>query len=322
MREAKVRIATRVVLVALACLLVVAPLQIAPYRTAQLSLVMVYAIVGYGLNVLTGWAGKVSLGHTFFFALGAYCAALLEFRAHWPEPSAAAAAIAICAVTGYALGRPILRFTGLQLALATIALAVLTPVLIRRLHSFTGGEEGMPVQPTSFLSWTGLAPDQQIYYLCLTGVTISLLVYLWSRRGLVGAALRATAEHDTVARSLGINTTSLKSQAFAMSAALTGGAGFCFGKAVGYLGGESFGLLVAISFLTLVVVGGFRSALGPWLGAVFLVYVPDLAADVNQSAPAVLYGAILLVAVAALPAGVAGIGAQLSRHISKEHPAT
>lgn len=314
----KTLLRTGIPLAVLAACMLIAPFYLPPYQTTQLSLIMVYVMVGYGLNILTGWTGKISLGHTFFFAIGAYVATILQVLLQWNEFLAALVAVLLSFVIGWLIGRSILRFKGLQLALATLALAVLTPMLIRRFSSVTGGEDGRPVPSTSFLQGANLAPDQQVFFLTAVCVVITMLIYAWSTRRKVGAAFLAISEQEVVAGTLGINAPALKAQAFAVSAGLAGLAGYCFAKVVGYLGAESFSFLVAISFLALIVVGGSRSLWGPWFGAIFIVLAPEVTADLNQAAPAALYGAVLLAVVFLLPQGIAGVGPQIARLIKQK----
>ncbi|GAA1917446.1 hypothetical protein GCM10009775_07330 [Microbacterium aoyamense] len=300
------RVSIYVAVAVFAVVMVVLPLYLPQYQVLLISLVMIYATIGYGLNLLTGFAGRVSLGHTFFFAVGAYASTIFEADLGWSEPLAGAAAIALSALLGWLMGRPILRFRGLQLALATLALAVLTPLLIRRFSDLTGGEDGRPTPPLTFLDGTGLATDQRGYYLALIVIAIAIVIYLWSCRPLVRMALLVTAEQPVVAQTLGVNTTSLSTQVFTVSAGMAGAAGFVFVKVLGYVGAESFGFMVAVSFLAMIVIGGSRSVVGPWLGAAFIVIVPSVASDVSTAAPSALYGLFLLLAVFLLPVGIGG----------------
>src|SRR4051794_25921298 len=126
-----------VVLVAL-----LVPLNSPPYVNFDLSMVMIYAVVGMGLNLLTGFNGQISLGHSAFFATGAYVAAVL-IQAEWHYLAVLPVAVVVTFVLGYLFGLPALRLQGLQLALVTLALAIVTPAAIKRLDHITKGQEGI-----------------------------------------------------------------------------------------------------------------------------------------------------------------------------------
>ena len=137
-------------LVLLAIVLVVAcalPFLVSNYRTFQLTLVLVYAIALLGLNILTGYSGQISLGHGAFYALGAYCAAVLMDKAGLPYWATVPAAGAVCLVAGFLFGLPALRLEGLYLALATFALGVSMPQLLKyhHLEKWTGGVQGIVI---------------------------------------------------------------------------------------------------------------------------------------------------------------------------------
>src|SRR5690349_13550370 len=159
------------VILALACVL---PFFIANYRTFQLTLALAYAIALLGLNMLTGYNGQISLGHGAFFAIGAYTAAILMDKADWPYWATIPVAGAVCLLAGFLFGLPALRLEGLYLALATFALGVSLPQLLKYhpIEPWTGGVQGIVIikpDAPAFLSSTGLKlnQDQWLYFFTL-----------------------------------------------------------------------------------------------------------------------------------------------------------
>src|SRR5882672_10294762 len=157
-----------ILLLVVACAL---PFIVSNYRMFQLTLVLVYAIALLGLNILTGYNGQISLGHGAFYALGAYCAAILMDRFGVPYWATIPAAGAVCLVAGFLFGLPALRLEGLYLALATFALGVAMPQLLKyhALEKWTGGVQGIVIakpEPPAFLVNAGLPlnPERWLYF--------------------------------------------------------------------------------------------------------------------------------------------------------------
>ncbi|MGN2637743.1 branched-chain amino acid ABC transporter permease [Nocardia takedensis] len=313
---------TTVVLVVLVA--AVAPLISAPYVNFDRSMVLVYIVVGLGLNLLTGNTGQISLGHGFFFALGAYLSAVLVQNHGVAYPLLFPLAFAVCYAVGYLFGLPALRLHGLQLALATLGLALVTPAVIKRFEHVTDGQAGINVFAAEPPAATGLERDQWVYYLCLA---VALLAYLVVRRlaaGRIGRSLIAIRDYEAVATTLGVPATRTKTTVFALSAALAGVGGVLYSLVVQYVGPEAFGLPLAIAFITMIVVGGLATTPGVVFGAFFVVYVPQWTAEINQSAAGIIYGAALILFIFVLPYGVLslvrlGLGPLVARIPGRRH---
>src|SRR3954471_20602230 len=177
-------------------LLVVAaalPFMVSNYHTFQLTLVLVYAIALLGLNILTGYNGQISLGHGAFYALGAYCAAMLMDRAGAPYWVTVPVAGAVCLLAGFLFGLPALRLEGLYLALATFALGVAMPQLLKfhAVEKWTGGVQGITLNKPDAPFGLPLEQDQWLYFFTLA-VTAVLFILGWNLlRGSIGRALVA-----------------------------------------------------------------------------------------------------------------------------------
>jgi branched-chain amino acid transport system permease protein len=298
------------VLVAIACVL---PFVVSNYRTFQLTLVLVYAIALLGLNILTGYNGQISLGHGAFYAIGAYTAAVLMDRLGAPYWATLPAAGAVCLVAGFLFGLPALRLEGLYLALATFALGVSMPQLLKyhHLEKWTGGVQGIVIakpEPPAFLREAGLQmnSDQWLYFFALA-VAATMFVLGWNLlRGRVGRALIAIRDQHIAAEAMGINNALYKSLAFGVSAMYTGIAGALGAIAVQYVAPDSFTIFLSLIFLVGIVVGGLASISGALYGALFIQFVPNLADEISKAAPWAIFGLFLIGFVYLMPAGVAG----------------
>lgn len=297
------RVATFVAVAGIAAL---TPLYAQPYVNFDLSMVMIYAIVGMGLNLLTGFNGQISLGHSAFFATGAYVAAV-GIQEGWHYLSVLPVAVVVTFVAGYLFGLPALRLQGLQLALVTLALAIVTPAAIKRLDDFTQGQEGINVYTAQPPEWSGLERDQWVYLLCLVGVLLAWLLTQRIASGRIGRSLVAVRDNETVARTLGVRSSRTKTTVFAISAAFTGVGGVLYVYVVQFVGPDSFGLVMAIAFISLILVGGLGTISGAVFGAFFITYVPEWTSGVNQAAASMVYGVSLIIFMFVMPFGVAGL---------------
>jgi branched-chain amino acid transport system permease protein len=253
--------------------LVAAPVLLPAYYLSQIVFVMIYAIVGVAMNVLSGQAGQVSIGHAAFLAIGAYCAAVAS-KYGVPLPVYLLMAGALAGLIGYLAGLPALRLHGIYLAIATLAFAFIVEEIIARWESVTNGNDGlMLARPRLFGQPLG---DAGFYYLCL-GVTALVLLAAYNLiRSPTGRAFLAIRDSETAARSMGIDTAHFKTAAFAMSAAITGIAGVLYAHKLSFLSPEMFGLQVSIDFVMIIIIGGMLSLRGAVFGAIFMIMVDPL----------------------------------------------
>ena len=303
-------------------LLLLAPFLVKNYRVFQFNLVLIYAVAILGLNILTGYNGQFSLGHSAFYALGAYCAAIMMDRYGLPYWSTLLPAAVLCFVVGYLMGFPALRLQGHFLALATLALALATPQLLKykKIEGLTGGVQGIvltkPDPPFTFeLFGNPLSQDRWLYFVSLA-VTIVMFLIAWNLlRGRVGRALIAIRDHPVAAGAMGINLPVYKSITFGVSAAFTGVAGAMSAVVVAFVAPDSFSSFLSITFLVGVVVGGLASISGAIYGAIFIQFVPNIADEISKSAPWAIYGVFLIVFMYVMPGGVAGLVKKIVRRM-------
>ena len=307
-RGNKLRLAALALLLLVACAL---PFVVSNYRSFQFTLVLVYAIALLGLNILTGYNGQISLGHGAFYAVGAYVAAILMDKFGVPYWLTVPIAGAVCLAAGFLFGLPALRLEGLYLALATFALGVSMPQLLKYKHleHWTGGVQGIViVKPEAPFAPFGfkLSADQWLYLFTLA-VTVVMFVLAWNLlRGRVGLALVAIRDSSVAASAMGINTALYKSLAFGVSAMYTGVAGALGAIAVQFVAPDSFGIFLSITFLVGIVIGGLASIPGALFGALFIQFVPNLADQISKAAPWAIYGIFLIGFILLMPAGING----------------
>lgn len=316
----------------LAALLVAAlaaPLVASDYHVLQLTQIAVYAIAVLGLNLLTGFSGQISLGNGAFYALGAYTAGILMTHAgvpYWATPPLAGA---VCFLAGFLFGRSVTRLEGLYLALATFALATATPQILKldTLERWTGGAQGVDLssfKPRSPIP--GVGDGQWLYFFCLA-VAIVLFAAAWNVvRGRTGRALLALRDHPIAAGTMGVDVVAYKSRAFGVSAMYTGVAGALGALVAGFIGPDSFQILLSIQFLVGGVVGGIASIFGALFGAVFIELVPDLTKQISELSPSLhwladlqypAYGALLILTMLVIPGGLAGLVRSVELRIAR-----
>ncbi len=300
-------------LVALAVGLVILPFLFKNYRVFQFNLVLVYAVAILGLNILTGFNGQISLGHGAFYALGAYVAAILMDKMGVPYWATLPVAGVVCFAFGFLVGFPALRLAGHYLALATYALALAVPQLLKykKIEGWTGGVQGIvlskPAAPFEFrLFDQALSPDRWLYFFTLFVTLVMFLLAYNLLRGRVGRALIAVRDHPIAATAMGINLPMFKSLTFGVSAAFTGVAGAMGAVVVAFVSPDSFTVQLSIFLLVGVVVGGLASIPGAIFGGMFIQYVPNIADEISKSAPAAIYGVLLIGLMYLMPLGIMG----------------
>ena len=293
------------ILLAAACVL---PFVISNYRTFQFCLVIIYAIALLGLNILTGFNGQISLGHGAFYAMGAYVTAILMDQAGFPYWATLPFAGAVCLLFGFLFGLPALRLEGLYLALATFALGVSLPQLLKYKHleHWTGGVQGIVIPKPEAPFGLPLTPDQWLYFFCLA-VALVMFALAWNLlRGRIGRALVAIRDQHIAAEAMGVNSAIYKSLAFGVSAMYTGIAGALSAIAVQFVAPDSFDIFKSIVFLVGIVIGGLASISGAVYGALFIQFVPNIADEISKAAPWAVFGVFLIGFVYLMPFGIAG----------------
>ena len=287
-----------------------APLLVGAYLQSQLVFVFIYAIVGVGLLILTGFTGQVSLGHAAFLAIGAYTTAYLQrlgvpFLVYLPLSALIAGAV------GALVGFPALRLSGIYLVIATIAFGFIVEEIAARWESVTNGNEGMRIKALDLFGFTLGRDGYGFYVVCLALLVAVMLGALNLLRSPTGRAFLAIRDSETAARSMGVNLAVYKVMAFSISAAITGLAGCLYAHKLSFVSPEMFTLLLSLEFIIVIIIGGVGSLHGAVLGSIFVVMVDPFLTLLKDDLP----GAIgrLAAGLGASPGGAVGIEDMLSR---------
>jgi branched-chain amino acid transport system permease protein len=288
------------------------PFVLSEFRTVQLATVGAYFIAILGLDVLTGHSGQISLGHGAFMAVGAYTTAILManhgVQDLWTIPIAAVVAGAI----GLLAGIPALRLTGFYLALATFGIAVALPTVLKKFDHLTGGSTGItlfgkPTQTGHGVGVWGLTNNTWLYALTWT-IGGFLFLVVWALLGSrFGRSLRAVRDSELAAAASGVSRAQYKVLAFGVSAAYAGIAGALYAINIAYVSPDTFPIQLSLFLLVGAVVGFFGSIWGAVLGALLILFLPDLVGviphvDTKQAGPTTFfYGAVLVALMLVLP---------------------
>ena len=299
---------------ALLLLLLGAPWLVAEYWLAQLTFVLIYAVAGLGLMLLAGYTGLFSLGHAAFLGVGAYTQAVLT-NAGVPFPVALVGAAALSAAVGFVVGLPALRVKGIYLGMATLSFGFIVEEVLARWESVTGGNAGIHIKKPNLLGWT-LDSGESFYFLCLLVAVVATLGILNLLRSPTGRAFVAIRDSEISAQSMGIDLAHYKTLSFAISAALAGVAGALYAHKLQFISPDQFNILQSIDLLLMIVIGGLGSVHGAFLGAIFLISMPQAIAMLKDYLPAtvgqapglqgLVYGVVLIAFVLFEPMGLYG----------------
>jgi branched-chain amino acid transport system permease protein len=284
--------------------LAIAPFVLSSYLVSQLVFVFIYATVGVGLMILTGFTGQASLGHAAFLAIGAYTAGYLQ-QYDVPFPVYFLVAGVLTGVVGAMVGFPALRLQGIYLVIATISFAFIIEEILARWESVTHGNEGMRVKALQVLGTTVSRDSPSFYFLCLAVLALTIVGTLNLLRSPTGRAFVAIRDSETAARSMGVNVSLYKVKSFAISAAITGFAGVLFAHKMSFISPEMFTLQLSIEFIIVILIGGAFSPHGAVLGAIFIVMIDPFLTYLKDDVPG------MIAAVAA----TFGAGAELAAKI-------
>ena len=279
---------------------IAAPVVASGFTLFQLSQAVCYGIGVLGLKLLAGFNGQFSLGHSIFFAVGAYTTAALTangFDFYQTLPVAAVGA----AILGFAIGWPALRIRGHHLAVVTLVFALAAPQLARWsvLQDVTGGSAGIgfsrPAVPID-----GLSQDEWWYAVSVVVALALVVVAILITRSRIGRAMQASRDNPVAARANGVNTAGVNTFSFALSASYAGLAGGLMMGPLAYVGPDSFGALLGISLFVAIVITGPKWIGGAFVGGLLIVFLPNwaenlsLGLDKTSALTNVVYGVALL----------------------------
>ncbi len=296
---------------ALVVLALVYPLLVAglPVWERLGALVLLGAIGASAWNIVGGYAGQVSVGHSVFFGFGAYSAVVVYTHLGWPPIAGAPLGMLLSVLLAAIIGVPTLRLAGHYFSMATIAVAELVRVLSST-SEFLGGAQGLggPAMPRTVfdLSFISATP---FYYIFLAVLAFLLGLTWWIERGRMGFYLRAIKDSERAARSLGVSSGRYKLYAYMLSGAFTSLAGSLYLCMFGFVDPESgFGILISVKMVVMAALGGAGVLFGPLVGALILVPLEELSNSWLGGRGAgltfVVYGAIIVIIARFLPSGL------------------
>lgn len=260
---------------ALIASMLVLPWLISEYMVGEVVNVLIWALAGLGLMVLTGQAGQASLGHTAFLAVGCYANTILQMKG---VPFLVSFPISgvLAGIVGVVIAIPALRLHGIYLAIFTLALAVLVEDIIVLAEPLTGGISGLtpPTIEIFGVKFDRYAAPIKFYYLVLAVVIVATLAYRNMLRSPLGRSFAAVRDSEISAQAMGVDLARTKAAAFGVSCAITGVAGALMGHFAGTFNHETFNIAIAIQLLLMIVIGGLGSIHGAFLGAAVIGFLP------------------------------------------------
>jgi branched-chain amino acid transport system permease protein len=310
-------------------IIIALPFYLKNFHVFLVTQVLIYAIAIMGLNLLTGFNGQFSLGHSAFYAIGAFTSAILMFHFKVPFLLTIPASLLVSFTFGYLFGKPALKLEGVYLALATFALAIAMPQFLKfdLIEHWTGGVQGLvlqkPIAPkflSDFTQSMGLqrfTSDRWLYYITI----IALLATYFLTKNLInsrsGRALQAIRDNPIAAESMGINIARYKTLTFGVSAMITGLAGSLSAVVVAFVAPDSFTFVLSVAILVGLVVGGVGWLPGAIFGGIFVLFVPNIAESLHTLIPSIpentakslsgaVYGGLLILIIYLMPGGLGG----------------
>jgi branched-chain amino acid transport system permease protein len=294
--------------------LLAAPWLLTEYSLAQLNLVLIYAIAGLGLMLLAGFTGQFSLGHAAFLGVGAYTQAYLTGIGA-PFLLSLGVSGLLSALIGIVVGLPALRLKGIYLGMATLSFGFIIEEVFARWESITGGNAGKSVAGITIAGYD-IGSGEGFYFVCLVMTVTCTLGILNLLRSPTGRAFVAIRDSEISAQSMGIHLAYYKTLSFSISAALAGFAGALYAHNLRFISPDQFNLLQSIDLLLMIVIGGLGSVHGVFLGAIFLIILPQGISAVKGFLPefigqapglkSVIYGSVLIAFVLFEPMGLYG----------------
>jgi branched-chain amino acid transport system permease protein len=282
---------------------------------------LIFVILAVSLDIVLGLAGLLSLGHTAFYAVGAYVAALMAIHwgtSFWINIFVAAA---VAGVLAYLLGLVVLNVRGHRFVITTIAFAELGRLVAYNWTEVTGGQIGLPGIPQPTLNIPGL-PDfifntqSSFYYLAGAIALAAILLAKWISRSPLGWSMEALRENERLAEALGINTRVIAITAFVTGACLAGVAGTMYAHFITFVSPDLFYFGVMTTVLLMVVLGGKGTVIGPVVGAIIFTVIPE-GLRIASEYRLIVFGTLLIILVMGFPGGLAQLATLISRRMTR-----
>lgn len=273
------------------------------YYLQILTFIGINTLLALGLNMLMGYAGQVSLGHAAFYGIGAYTTAILSSTYGLNPWLSLACAVGGAVLVAFIVGLPTLRLSGYYLGMGTLGFGMIVTILFREWASVTGGSSGFVGIPILEVGTVSFMSGQYYFFLVWAVVLGAVLICRRILDSRMGRALRSIHDGEKASLAVGVNTHSLKLQVFMFSAALAAVAGFLYAHFVLFISPESFGFMVSVKIVTMVVIGGMASVWGALLGAALLTLLPEVLHGFAEY-EMIVFGLILMVVMIFMPQGL------------------
>ncbi|MBF0230862.1 MAG: branched-chain amino acid ABC transporter permease [Desulfamplus sp.] len=260
-------------------------------------------LLALGLNMLMGYAGQVSLGHAAFYGIGAYTTAILSTTFGLSPWIALVCAVGGAIFVAFIVGLPTLKLSGYYLGMGTLGFGMIVNITFREWSSVTGGSSGFVGIPMLELGSILFEAGRSYFFLVWGVVFVAMVLCRRILNSRMGRALRSIHDGENASMAVGVNTHILKLQIFMFSAALGSIAGFLYAHFVMFISPDSFGFMVSVKMVTMVVIGGMASIWGAILGASLLTLLPEVLHSF-QEYEMIIFGLILMVVMIFMPQGL------------------
>jgi branched-chain amino acid transport system permease protein len=271
----------------------------------------IFVLFCLGLNLIVGFLGQLSLGHSAYFGIGAYTYGLVSLNTGMPFGIALIAAIIVTAIFGFLIGYPSLRLRGPYFAIVSLGFAMIIRLIVNNWEGLTHGPMGLTgIQPPSlgFAAARGaaLTTARGNYYLVLFFCLLGVLLIRRLKTSRVGDTFAACRENEELAQAVGVNVARFKIIAFIISTTFIGASGSLYSAYVGYVSPEIFGWYYIATPLIMVLIGGAGTVVGPIMGAVLFTFLPELLRGIADYRLAI-FGLLMTVGVIFMPDGIYGM---------------
>jgi branched-chain amino acid transport system permease protein len=284
--------------------------MISGYLITILITIAIYALLAHSLNIITGHAGQISLGHAAFFGIGAYASAILYTEAGFPFWISVPLAALVAGIVGALLGVPCLRVRDDFLAITTMGINFVVEAIFLYIPFFGGA---MGIGGINLPNWFGREMTKPEYFLLILAVFVLLILFdQWLGRSWIGLAWASIREDEQAARAMGVDVVRFKVLAFVLGSGLAGLAGGFYAHFLTFIMPQNFGFGQSIVVLCMVVFGGIGTRWGPLVGAMILGILPEVSRPIMEYRTLV-YGVLLMAIMRFQPGGLLGPGSFLTK---------
>lgn len=305
------------VIALVAALLLAAPWLLSSYLLYHVTMAAVWTMAILSVNLLTGFAGQISIATALFVGVGAYTSALLTVDGDVPWLLTIPAAGLVTFVLGYVVGVPALRLRGFYLTTLTLAITLAFGPLVKRFDTLTHGAPGVVVPRATVPAGLPITSAQWRYLLTLVVAALVLIAARGLVRGAIGRALIAIRDGEIVAACNGISVARMKTLAFAFSSCFAGIAGAMYVGNVGLVTPDEMSVFLSVDLLAAAVVGGISTVIGAPVGALFLQFVPVYVGELSKTMIGFVFGTILVIVIVLMPGGMVGLATDMLRAIRR-----